>query len=325
MDTVSVIVAAYNVQEYIERCVTSLREQTYRNIEIILVDDGSNDNTGKLCDLYSELDNRIISLHKKNGGLSSARNYGIKKASGNYIAFVDGDDWVENDFVEVLYTNLIKEHADLSIIGYTMVWDNGKKKCNTSYQNYQVWNQHTALHELFAQEKIGCMAWQRLYKRKIFESICFPEGKLFEDVAIAVDVFRWCEKIVWCGASKYNYFQRTGSIVNSQFNIKKLYMLESCQKMIDFSYNIGGEFDNETNAFYLKAAMMLMMQAYGSKRTKETENAKKNIRDAIKKHNKYILRNQYLNLTKKIILILIQYKFIPERVLYKIWKKHMER
>ena len=325
MDKVSVIVAAYNVEKYIDRCVKSLIEQTYKNIEIIIVDDGSVDDTSKLCDSYCSLDNRIICLHKKNGGLSSARNYGIKHSKAPFIAFVDGDDWVEKDFIETLYYNIKKENADLSTVGYRMVWDNGKTKCNTPQNEYRVFDQDTALHELFSQEKMGCMAWQRMYKRDIFNEILFPEGKLFEDVAIALEVMLRCNKVVWTGDFKYNYYQRSGSIVNSNFNLDKLYMLECCQKMIEFSNSKEGRFDKETNAFYLKSAMMLMMQAYGSIKSNETSKAKRIIRNGIIEHQNYIWGNPYLSKIRQFILMLMRNKYVPERVLYKLWKINMEK
>lgn len=152
-DKISVIVAAYNIEKYIERCIDSLRNQTYEKIEIILIDDGSVDSTGYLCDMAAQCDKRISCIHKENGGLSSARNTGIKKASGNYITFVDGDDWVEKEYIETLYKNLTGEGADLSILGYAMIWENGSKLNKTSTTDYLVLNKHDAIRELFVQKK----------------------------------------------------------------------------------------------------------------------------------------------------------------------------
>ena len=324
MDLVSVIVPAYNIQNYIRRCVDSIRNQTYSELEILLIDDGSTDDTGELCDEFAQQDERITVYHKKNGGLSSARNYGIERAHGTYLSFIDADDWVKRDFIEVLYQNIKRANAELSIVGYSLIWDNGKEKCTTDENAYAVFNQDEAIHELFAQEKMGCMACQRLYHKSIFEDIRFSEGKLFEDAAIALDVVKKCHTVVWSGQSKYYYYQRSDSIVNSTFNIGKLFMLESCQNMIDYSKKNGGKYDKEANAFYLKSAMMLLMQIYGAKDSAESREAKEKLKEGIRKHKQYIWGNKYLPLRKKIILSLMKNRWTPEKLIYILWKTRME-
>lgn len=324
MDLISIIVPAYNIQNCIQRCVDSIKSQTYPELEILLIDDGSTDNTGRLCDEFAEQDDRITVYHKKNGGLSSARNYGIEHAHGTYLSFIDADDWVKRDFIEVLYQNIKREHAELSIIGYTLIWDNGKEKCTTDENAYCVFNQDEAIHELFAQEKMGCMACQRLYHKSIFENIRFPEGKLFEDAAIALDVVKKCQTVVWSGQSKYYYYQRSDSIVNSAFNMEKLFILESCQGMIDYSEQHGGKYNKEANAFYLKSAMMLLIQVYGSKESKESKKAKRKLKEGIREHKQYIWGNEYLPLRKKIILTLMKNPGTPEKLIYILWKNRME-
>ena len=323
MDLISIIVPAYNIQDCIQRCVDSIRKQTYPELEILLIDDGSTDNTSRLCDEFAQRDDRIIVYHQKTGGLSSARNYGIERAHGTYLSFIDGDDWVKKDFIEVLYKNIKQANAELSIIGYSLIWDNGNEKCMTDEKAYCVFNQNEAIHELFAQEKMGCMAWQRLYHKSIFEDIRFPEGKLFEDVAIALDVVKKCQTVVWTGQSKYYYYQRSGSIVNSTFNIEKLFMLDSCQKMIDYSKRNEGQYNDEANAFYLKSAMMLMMQVYGSENSTESRYAKKILKKGIQEHRQYIWKNKYLPLRKKVILSLMKNPWTPEKLIYILWKKRM--
>ena len=324
MELISIIVPAYNIQDCIQKCVNSIRNQTYSELEILLIDDGSPDSTGQICDKFALQDSRIIVYHKKNGGLSSARNYGIERAKGTYLSFIDGDDWVKKDFIEVLYQNIKKANAELSIIGYSLIWDNGKEKCTTDENAYAVFNQDEAIHELFAQEKMGCMAWQRLYHKSIFEDIRFPEGKLFEDVAIALDVVKKCRTVVWSGQAKYYYYQRSGSIVNSTFNIGKLFMLDSCQKMIDYSEKRGGKYNEEANAFYLKSAMMLLLQVYGVENSSESRQAKMVLEKGIREHKKYIWRNKYLPLRKKIVLSLMKNLLVPKKLIYILWKKRME-
>lgn len=130
LDKISIIVPVYNVEQYITRCIESITSQTYRNIEILLIDDGSTDNSGNICDEYQKKDSRVMTFHKTNGGLSDARNYGIKHASGQYLCFVDSDDYISKHMVEILYNNLIKYSADISACGFLTVHDGicGKKK-----------------------------------------------------------------------------------------------------------------------------------------------------------------------------------------------------
>ena len=170
-ERISIIVPVFNVEKYIERCVKSIENQSYRNLEIILVDDESPDRCPQICDEYAKRDERIKVLHKKNGGLSDARNAGLDVATGEYIAFVDSDDWVETDFIETLYRNAESENADISIIGCTLVWDNGRKKQLSNEDEYYLFDKETAIRELLKQKKFYCMTCQKMYKRKIFDCI----------------------------------------------------------------------------------------------------------------------------------------------------------
>ena len=322
-DKISVIVAAYNIEKYIERCIDSLRNQTYEKMEIILIDDGSVDSTGYLCDMAAQCDKRISCIHKENGGLSSARNTGIKKASGNYITFVDGDDWVEKEYIETLYKNLTGEGADLSILGYAMIWENGSLLNKTSATDYLVLNKHDAIHELFVQKKITCMSWTKLYKRELFNDIVFPEGELFEDTAIALDIFKKCDKVVYSGKPYYYYFQRKGSIVNSRFRPEKMSLLTYCEKMISYSENLGGEFDYEVHSYFFSSAMMLLFQIYGSE--EDFHNEKKVIIDKIRKRRRFILLNKYFPIRRKLILYMMISPVSFDRLLYWLWSKWMAR
>ena len=175
LEKISVIVPVYKVEKYLKRCVESIVQQTYQNIEIILVDDGSPDRCPEMCDEYARRDARIKVIHKSNGGLSDARNAGLNIASGDYISFVDSDDWIEEDFIEILYKNMKKENADISIIGYTLIWESGRKKRFTSDDEYYVFDKEDAVRELLKQQKFQCMVCQKMYRKSIFRSIIFRE------------------------------------------------------------------------------------------------------------------------------------------------------
>lgn len=316
---VSIIVPAYGVEKELPRCLDSLLNQTYKNIEILLVDDGSPDQCPQICDTYGEKDQRVRVFHKENGGLSSARNYALDRVSGDYISFVDGDDWVTKDFIEVLVHDLETNHADMSIIGYSLAWENGKYLSQTPEHVYEVLDGDQAMRELFIQRKFQCMSWTKLYKRELFHSVRFPDGKLFEDIAVSIDLFRQCSTIVVNGTSKYMYYQRPNSIVNSQMNENKLVMLDFVEEMVEYARKQGGIYIREAESFYLKSALMLILQAYNSPQDEEVRRLTKILKGEIQKHKKYIFRNPYIERRRKIVLRAILMGVSP-RLINKLWK-----
>lgn len=317
-DKISVIVPIYNVEKYLDRCVKSLINQTYKNIEIILVDDGSPDKCPEMCDYYATEDYRIKVIHKENGGLSDARNVGIEKSTGSYISFVDSDDWVEEDFIEELYNNIKRENADISIIGYTLIWDSGKRITYSDNNDYFVYNQEYAIKELLKQKKFQCMVCQKMYKRDIFSDIKFPLGKIYEDVAVSLPTFLKADKVVFSGDPKFYYFQRENSIVNEKFSKEKLYFLDCCKEIIDYSNNHNKIFDKEAHNFYLRALLMLLLQLYSDVRTRNSEICKQ-LEKEVRKNKKHIFVNPYIDFKKRIALFMILVRF-PRRLLYKVWR-----
>ena len=315
---VSIIVPVYNVEKQLVHCVDSILKQTYKNIEILLIDDGSPDNCSAICDSYTKEDTRIKTFHKKNGGLSSARNYGLDRAKGDYISFIDSDDWVDQDFIEIMVNNLEKEKSDISIIGYKLVWDSGKIINSSNKNDYEIYDQSTAIHELLVQKKFQCMACTKLYKKELFNHIRFPEGKLFEDIAISLPLFKKCSRVVLSGQQKYYYYQRDGSIVNSAFDYRKMVILEYCRDIINFSKECGGTYDKEANAFYLKAMLMLILNIYDTTNNSYIEE-RKILSKEIKKCRKYILFNPYLEARRQAVLWAILMKVSP-KLLNKLWR-----
>lgn len=209
---ISVIVPVYNVEKYLERCLNSIINQTYKNLQIIVVDDGSTDSSGKICDQYKEKDERIQVIHKKNGGLSDARNQGLKIATGEYIGFVDSDDYIAQDMFETLYNAIEKYNADISIVSFYEIY-NGKVIGVRDSKNIEEMNKFEAMNELLKDTKIQSYAWNKLFKHDLFKKMEFPTGKNFEDIATTLLLFEKSNKVVLVEEPKYYYVRRDDSIV----------------------------------------------------------------------------------------------------------------
>ena len=221
----SIVVPVYNVENYLKKCVDSLLNQTNDNYEIIIVNDGSTDNSLKICEEYSK--NKKIKLYtKKNGGLSSARNYGIDKASGEYIAFVDSDDWVTNDYVEKI-TDTINDNKNSDLITYDIIsindgWQDGVTR--KIYKNFDSMDKHNFIQECFNPS----FAWARVYKKELIEKIKFPkENYWYEDMATTPIVLAKSKNMKYIDKPLYYYRQRNTSITNSYMNPKTLGVIKA--------------------------------------------------------------------------------------------------
>ena len=213
-DLISVIIPVYRVEKYLEKCIESVLKQTYTNLQIILVDDGSPDNCGKICDEYAKKDSRIEVIHKINGGLSDARNVGINRANGRYIGFVDSDDYIKEDMYEKLI-NLIKEYdADISICNLYDVID-GKEYVRNKDNGIHEYSRIDILKEILLDKNIQSYAWNKLYKKELFDEIKYPIRKKYEDIGTTFYLFETCNKIVVTSEPEYYYLKRADSLVNN--------------------------------------------------------------------------------------------------------------
>ncbi len=224
---ISIIVPAYNIAPYIERCLDSLLNQTYRTLEIIVVDDGSKDDTGAIADSFAQNDSRIVVIHKENGGVSSARMAGIAVAKGEYIGFVDGDDYVESIMFEKLLNNAIAYNADISHCGYQMCFPDGRVYYfyNTGLLAKQ--DKITALKELLSGSRIEPGLWNKLFHKSLFHSLLHGESvpldiKNYEDLLMNYRLFKAADSSVYEDFCSYHYMVRKGSAATSKLNEHKL-------------------------------------------------------------------------------------------------------
>lgn len=223
---ISVIVPIYKVEKYLKRCVNSLLNQSYSDFELILVDDGSPDNCGNICEEYAVKDKRIRVVHKRNGGLSDARNAGLRIAKGEYIAFVDSDDWVATNYLETLLKVIELTDSDIcecEVLKTTGEIENYKKKD----EKYTSYSSEKALELLICDKILHQYVWNKLYKRSCLKDIPFVVGKINEDEFWTYQVFGNARQITKISNVLYYYFQREGSIMGNHYNLKRLDALEA--------------------------------------------------------------------------------------------------
>lgn len=251
MDKVAIIVPVYNAEEFLKYSVESMVNQTYKNLEIILVNDGSTDKSGLLCDEYAQKDSRIKVIHVDNGGQSRARNIGVKNATADWVMFLDSDDYYEKITVEYLVALRDKFNADMSATTVVEVRSYEVKDTldRVDLEGATVLNRETALEEMFYGNIVGTHPGGKLYKKEIVEKYPFPEGLYYEDLAIAYEHINACKKIAVGKHNLYKYYRRTGSIVNSKFNPKILDFFKAMD--LNFDY-IKRDFPN--NSSMMKAA-----------------------------------------------------------------------
>ena len=224
MDKVSIIVPVYNVETYLSYCVDSLRQQTYKNIEIILVDDGSTDSSGEICDQYAREDNRIKVLHIENGGLSNARNTGVKESSTDWIVFIDSDDYYDHRAIEYLVELRDKYRVDLVATPVIEVRDYENSDFLGDFREKYSGklDRRTALEQMFYGNYVGTHSGGKLYKKEILLRFPYPKGMLYEDLALAYEHIASCENIAVSDLNLYKYYRRPGSIVNSKYSDRLL-------------------------------------------------------------------------------------------------------
>ena len=242
---VSIIVPIYNVEKYLRKCVNSLINQSYKNIEIILVDDGGKDACSNICDEYNNYYDYIKVIHKKNGGLSDARNAGIDIATGEYIFFVDSDDYIFKKTIEIMIEKAIKYKVDIVECEVLYVSEMVNDPFENVKEEYKIdlYSHDEAVNKILNYD-FKIMAWNKLYSKRLFENIRYPIGKLHEDEFTTPYLVDKCNKYCKISIPLYAYVQRNNSIMSAEFNIRRLDIIEAHQKRIEFFNN---KYNNKYN------------------------------------------------------------------------------
>lgn len=308
---ISIIVPVYKVEKYLQECVTSIQNQTYRNLEIILVDDGSPDKSGKLCNEYAKRDSRIKVIHKVNGGLSSARNAGLKIAKGEYIGFVDSDDYIRKNMYEKLLDACIQNKTEIAACNYNYVI-NGNEKKEQEECKIQVLSATKFFEKLLVVgNRIEMVAWNKLYHKSVFEKnpLPFPEGKIYEDLATMYKFVFSAEKVAWIDEGLYLYRRfRDGAITNINYNSSKE------NDRLNFENNMVAFIKEKAPDIYDKAVVFKCINgdlsvANCMAKSKVNDNAMINrIKTDLKVNYKYWIKSK-IAVSKKIQLFLCMVSF----------------
>lgn len=309
MELVTVVVPVYEAERFLDRCVESIVKQTYKNIEVILVDDGSSDNSPNICEQWAERDSRVIVIHQNNSGVSVARNIGLSNANGQYVMMVDSDDYICSTMIERMCEVMKIQNVDMVICDFEK---GNKDKYLFEYNQeneIKIMNPEMALKEIYKNDKSALQyvaPWAKLYKKVLFDGIMYPEGKIFEDIYVTHKLILKCQKIGVISQKMIYYYQHSESIMNCRFHVKKLDYLEALKERIEiYQQNNLEELRNIAYDEYLHSLIWEYSRARDILQNKEAiAKIKKSYHDAYvkgyaskryPKENKFFLRIFDLN------------------------------
>lgn len=322
---VSIIIPVYNVEKFVKKSILSAMNQTYQNLEIVVVNDGSTDNSDKICHELEKEDNRVKVYDKKNGGVSSARNFGIKHATGEYIMFLDGDDILTINAVEGLLEIIQKEKADICIGKGITVSETANIYSEPILQNkyIKVFNAEDAIANALYEIDFSLSCHKKLYKRDTFKNISFPIGKTFEDLATIYKVFLNSNKIVYVNFYMYYYILRAGSIVSSLNPLKNTDFLDSALEVQKYIAKNKPKLLKAANYKLFSAALELFVKYPLSNKQLSVQNKedKKTIWKTIKKYRAEIFMNSKSRTKYRILSFVSYFGQTTLRIFYKTFAK----
>ena len=310
---ISVIVPVYNVDKYLDKCIKSIINQTYKNLEIILVDDGSSDKCPKMCDDWAKKDNRIKVIHKKNGGVSSARNIGIKESKGEYITFVDSDDWLEKDFIIKLYEVIIKNDSDIALSAYKRVVGTNIEKINVCDNTYSINSKEYLIKALNPQTGYG-FCHMKLISKNCLKNIFFNEQlKVTEDALFNIMLSKKINKVTFLGEALYNYRINTSSVVKKYDQEYPYKYLKGIKEIKEYLFKTYKDKEIKHNYYnFVVYHVMLVAVNYCYHQNNTTKNKNRLLKEIcnINEFQEAIKKSNYKNisLTRKITLFTIKHK-----------------
>lgn len=297
---VTLIIPAYNCENYIEQTLQSVINQTYRNIEILLVDDGSTDTTGKICDVYSKKDERVVVYHKENGGQASARNLALADAKGEYLAFADSDDILALNYIETLINLAIKYNSDFVQCGYSKFWDQIPEHAYEEKNDIAVLPSSEALKEFCYQRKITPAPWCKIIKRSTWGDIRFPVGMGYEDYAIIYKVLGNAQKIVCSSTGIYLYRIHNSSTQHTAYSDRKKDRIRIADELMDYVNKNYPELAEAAKARVCLAQLQYLMELpFGSTYKDE----KKQSYMKLKKYRNQVIGDKNVKIVLRLMLL----------------------
>lgn len=305
MAEVSIIVPVYQVEKYIRQCIDSILAQTFTDFELILVDDGSKDRSGQICDEYVRMDNRVRVIHKENGGLSDARNRGMDQAVGSYFLFVDSDDYIASTMVECLYEKVVKEKADIAVCNYLYYFENDREKNFSTNVKPEIFSGTEIFYNRKNERNYGIwtVAWNKIYKTETIGNVRFRLGKYHEDEFWANDIYQMNIKVVTIPECLYYYRQHDESTMKQKSIQKNFDVIEALQERIDI-YLQKPEYAHQA----YKVLIFSLEYLSESKRLITNKNEEKNFIQAEKRTRQIVkqLKKGKLSKIQKASLVLIE-------------------
>lgn len=297
---ISVIVPIYNVEQYLRRCIESIIKQTYQNLEIILIDDGSPDSCGKICDEYASIDKRIRVIHQPNKGLSAARNSGLDICKGEFIGFVDSDDFIHPEMYYRLYNDIITHHVKLAFCQTNKIYNETINKIELSQPTLYKTKEEVILYSMT--KSMWWAAWTKLYHRSLFDHIRYPHGKTNEDYAVTIFIYDQCENIAINLNKLYYYCIRDNSICTSPLNNKKFDQIDNTLEVVEYMKKKHPEWMDAAEYVFLTTLLKLLACIHNDN-SHLFENQKEMILKLITSNKKAIIKNKYLLWKQKMMLL----------------------
>ena len=304
MPAISIIVPVYRVEKYLPRCVDSILCQTFEDFELLLINDGSPDRCGELCEQYAKVDSRVRVIHKQNGGLSDARNTGVAASRAGLVAFVDGDDCIKPDMYEVLYRQLTGERADISVCGIIDCYPNGECSLRCKEGEKLVLNDKEAIRLILQGEKFSVNATNKLFRKELFSQLPFPIGRHSEDAFIMVELFSRAKRVVFTTDAKYCYMHRKNSLTTSPFQVEDFDTVEAYSDNLAFIRLYYPDLTELAVFRYLWSYFYLLEKMAFSENLSQ-QGALKEVAHVLRRHTLTVLKNPYFTKKRKLSALLL--------------------
>lgn len=304
----SVVVPIYNVEKYLVKCIQSIVNQDYLNLEIILVDDGSPDSSPQICDEWAKIDSRIKVIHKTNGGLSDARNIGIEVASGEYITFVDGDDFIKKDMYSKMMNSINKTGAEIAVCG-RYIYDGKVEKKYHCLDSEKLYDSKTALKEMLCGGTVEEAVWDKIYKRELLYNIRFPVGEVNEDIIVMPKILVNSSKIIHVGEALYYYRKNNYGISKSGYNQKKSVVIKHIKDVKLYINSVYPDMNNELMIFQGRYSYSQLLDlTLDKEKVKIYKSDYLEYIKMLKESYPIMIKSNYIDNKKKIICLLILFR-----------------